>query len=166
MLMFAFAFHTTTQFKILCAAFEDVDEFEQKIQNSEYVTNNGLRTEWISTNVKTEAFHTKDLDCDYVPGSVNTNKLLEENVDSQTSPSSGQPDTVEFNRRYTSVSLMYPHDFIKSEAAKSDKIMEEPRGEIRSSATTSHTPVNIEPSEKLLGQYLMECIRFHQALIG
>jgi hypothetical protein len=166
MLMFAFAFHTTTQFKILCAAFEDVDEFEQKIQNSEYVTNNGRRTEWISTNVKTEGFNTEDLDCDYVPGSVNTNKLLEEKGDSQTSPSSGQPDTVECNRRYTSVSLMYPHDFIKSEAAKSEEIMTEPRGEILSSATTSHIPVNTEPSEKLLRQYLMECIRFHQALIG
>jgi len=28
MLMFPFAFHTTMLFKILCAAFKDVDEFE------------------------------------------------------------------------------------------------------------------------------------------
>jgi hypothetical protein len=166
MLMVAFAFHTTTQFKILCAAFEDVDEFEQKIQNSEYVTNNGRGTEWISTKVKTECFHTEDLDCDYVPGSVNTNTLLEESGHSQTSPSSGQPVTVGCNARYTSVSLMYPSDIIKSEAAKSDKLMKEPRGEIPSNATTSHSPVTAEASEKLLQHYLKECIRFHQALIG
>lgn len=166
MLMFAFAFHTTTQFKILCAAFEDVDEFEQKIQNSEYVINNGRRTEWISTKVKTEGFHTEDLDCDYISGAVNKNTLLEENGHSQTSPSSGQPDAVGCNRRYISVSLTYPHDFVVSEAAKSDKRMKEPHGEIPSSATTSHTPVTTKPSEKLLQQYLMECIRFHQALIG
>jgi hypothetical protein len=166
MLIFAFAFHTTTLFKILCAAFEDVDEFEQKIQNSEYVTINGDRTEWISTKMKTEGFHTEDLDCDYVSGSVNTNTSLDENCHSQMSQFSGQPDIVGYNGRHTSVSVMYPHDFIKSEAAKSDKIMEEPRGEIPSSATTSHTPVTTEPSEKLLQQNLLECIRFHQALLG
>jgi hypothetical protein len=145
MLMFAFAFHTTALFKILCAAFEDVDEFEHKIQNSEYVTNNGRRAEWISTKVKTEGFNTEDLDSDYVPGSVNTNKLLEQNGHCQTSPSSGQPDTVGCDRRYTSVPLMYPHDFIQSEAAKSDKSMEEPSGEMPSSATTSHSLVTTEP---------------------
>jgi hypothetical protein len=166
MLMFAFAFHTTTLFKILCAAFEDVDEFGQKIQNSEYVTNNGRRAEWISTKVKTERFNTGDLDSDYVPGSVNTNKLLEQNGRSQTSPSSAQPDTVGCNRRYTPVTLMYPHDFIQSEVAKSDKRMKEPSGEMPSSATTSHSLVTTEPYEKLLQQYLMDCIRFHQALIG
>jgi len=61
---------------------------------------------------------------------------------------------------------MYPHDFIQSEAAKSDKSMKEPRGEMPSSATTSHTLVTTEPYEKLLQQNLKECIRFHQALIG
>jgi len=166
MLMFAFAFHTTTLFKILCAAFEDVDEFEQKIRNSEYVTVNGRRTEWISTEVKTEGFHTEDLDCDYVPGTANTNMLLEENGHFQTSPFSGQPDSVGRNGRCISVSLMYPDGFIESEAAKSDKLMKEPHGEISSNATSSHTPVTTEPSENLLQQYLMECIRFHQALIG
>ena len=166
MLMFAFAFHTTTLFKILCAAFEDVDEFEQKIQNSEYVTYNGRGAEWISTKVKTEGFNTQDLDSDYVPGSVNTNKVLEQVSHSQTSPFSGQPDTVGCNRRYTSVTLMYPHDFIQSEVAKSDNLMKKPSGEMPSSATTSHTIVTTEPYEKLLQQYLKECIRFHQALIG
>jgi len=166
MLMFAFAFYTTTHFKILCAAFEDMEEFEQKIQKSEYVTVSGHRTEWISTKLKTEDFHTEDLDCDYVPGSVNTDMLLEENDHFQTSPFSGQPDSVGCNGRYKSVSLMYPHDFIKPEAAKSDKLMKEPRGEISSNATTSHSPVTTEPSEKLLQEYLTECIRFHQALIG
>jgi len=166
MLMFAFAFHTTTHFKILCAAFEDVDEFEQKIQNSEYVTDNGSRTELVSTKMKTEGFHTEDLDCDYVPGTANTNKLLEEPGHFETSPFSGQPDSVGCNARYISVSLMYPHDFIKSESAKSEKNMKPPRGELSSNATSSHTPVTTEPSEKLLQQYLMECIRFHQALIG
>ena len=164
--MFAFAFHTTTHFKILCAAFEDVDEFEQKIQNSEYVTDNGSRTELVSTKMKTEGFHTEDLDCDYVPGTANTNKLLEEPGHFETSPFSGQPDSVGCNARYISVSLMYPHDFIKSESAKSEKNMKPPRGELSSNATSSHTPVTTEPSEKLLQQYLMECIRFHQALIG
>ena len=79
-LMFAFAFHTTTLLKILCAAFEDVDEFEQKIQNSEYVTYNGRGAEWISTKVKTEGFNTQDLDSDYVPGSVNSIKCLNRTV--------------------------------------------------------------------------------------
>lgn len=166
LLIFAFAFHTATHFKILCAAFEDMDEFEQKIQNSEYVTINGRGAELRSRKVKTGGFHTEELDCDYVPRSVNTNMLLEENGDSQMSTSSWQPETVGCNRRYTSVSLMYPHDFIKSEAAKSDKLMKEPRGEIPSSATTSHTPVTTESSEKLLQQYLIDCIRFHQDLVG
>jgi hypothetical protein len=111
-------------------------------------------------------FNTQDLDSDNVPGSVNTNKLLEQNGHSQTSPSSGQRDTVGCNRRYTSVTLMYPHDFIQSEAAKSDKRMKEPSEEMPSSARTSHTLVTTEHCEKLLQQYLMDCIRFHQALIG
>ena len=165
MLMFAFASQTTTLFKILCAAFEDVDEFEQKIQIPENVTVNGSRTEGISTKKETEGFHTEDLDCDYVPGTANTNILHEENCHFHTSPFSGQLDIVGCNGRYISDTPMYPHDFIKSEAAKSDKLMKEPRGEISSNATSSHTPVTTEPSEKLLQQYLMECIRFHQALI-
>ena len=61
---------------------------------------------------------------------------------------------------------MYPHDFIQSEAAKSDKLTKELSGEMPSSATTSHTLVSTEPYEKLLQQYLKECIRFHHALIG
>ena len=165
MLMFVFASQTTTLFKILCAAFEDVDEFEQKIQKSENVTFNGRKTEGISTKEKTEHYHTEDLDCDYVPGTANKNMLHEENGQFYASPFSGQPDSVGCNGRYISDTPMYPHDFIKSEAAKSDKLMKEPRGEISSNATSSHTPVTTEPSEKLLQQYLMECIRFHQALI-
>jgi hypothetical protein len=166
MLFFAFAFHTTTHFKILCAAFEDVDEFEQKIQNSEYITNKRRKTERISTKVRTRGIPTEDLDCDYVPGSVNTNMVLEENSHRQTSPSSEQPDSAGYDRRYKSFSLMYPHEYIKSDVAKSDKIMNETHGEISSNAATSNTPVTAELSDEFLEQYLKECIRFHQALIG
>jgi hypothetical protein len=164
MLMFAFAFHTATQFKILCAAFEDMDEFEQNIKNSEYVTNNGRRTEWVSTKVRTKGIPTEDLDCDCVPGSVHTKMVLEENIHRQMSPSSGQPDSG-YHRRYKSFSLMNPHKFIESDVAKSDKVMNEPHGEISSNATTSNTHVTAEPSGEMQ-QYLVECIRFHQALIG
>ena len=165
MLMFAFAFHTTTHFKILCAAFEDVDEFEQQIQNTEHVTNNGRRTEWISTKAKTEGFRAENLVSDYVPGSVNTNMVLEVDGHRQMSQSSGQPDSVTCNRRYKTFSLMYPHDFINSDAAKSDKLLSETREEVSDNATTSHTPDTTQPADESLQQYLMECIQFHQALI-
>lgn len=166
MLMFAFAFHATTHFKILCAAFEDVDEFEQQIRNSEHVTNNGRRTEWISTKVKTEGFPTEDHVNDYVPGSVNTNMVLEVNDYRQMFQSSGQPDGDGCNERYKSFSLLYPHDFTNSEAAKSDILTDEPREDVSYNATASHTPETAEPSDDFLQQYLKECIRFHQALIG
>jgi hypothetical protein len=165
MLMFAFAFHTATQFKILCAAFEDMDEFEQKIKNSEYVTNSGRWTEWTSTKVRTKGIPTEDLDCDYVPGSVNTKMVLEESNHRQMSSSSGQPDSVGYHRRYKSFSPINPHEFIKSDVAKSDKVMNEPHGEISSNATRSNAHVTAGPSDELQ-QYLVECIRFHQALIG
>jgi hypothetical protein len=166
MLMYALAFHTTTQFKILCAAFEDVDEFEQKLQNSEQITNNGRRTEWISTKVKTDDIPTEDNICVYVRGSVNTDMVYEDNCHRQMSQSLGQPHSVACHQRYTSFGLMYPNDFSKYKAVKSDKHIDESREEISSTETTSSISITVQPSDEFLQQYLIECIRFHQALIG
>jgi hypothetical protein len=72
MLMFAFAFHTTTQFKILCAAFEDVDIFVQRPQNS----GNGRR--WDTTKRKTDdlqSLHAADGNYCCVLGYVNIEML-------------------------------------------------------------------------------------------
>jgi hypothetical protein len=166
MLMYAFAFHTTTQFKILCAAFEDVDEFEQILQNSEHITNNGHRREWVSTKMKTEDIPGEDNICDYAPGSLNTDMVYEENCHQQTSQSSGQPHSVACHQRRTSISLMYPNDFNQSKAVKSDKLINESREEISTTETSSNISITVQPSDEFLQHYLIDCIRFHQALIG
>jgi hypothetical protein len=158
MLMFAFAFHTTTQFKILCAAFEDVDTFVQKMQNS------GHGRRWNTTKRKTDdlpSLHAdlsmEDDNYSYVPGSENTEMVYEGNTQGHISGSLGPQYSVISDRREKTFDLRYPNDF---NVPKSTQWNSETKSE------TSKTMVSdSEPCDKSLLQYLIECIQFHQALI-
>jgi hypothetical protein len=160
MLMFAFAFHTTTQFKILCAAFEDVDDFIQRSQDSEDNTANGCHREWNSRKKVTDelmSLHVDQSTEEGIPGGVNADTSHEDNCPGHISGSFGQSDNAISHQRDKSFDLRYSKGFIKLKHVKlEDEI---------SNTETSETSTTLQPCDKLLQQYLTDCIQFHQDLI-
>lgn len=147
MLMFAFAFHTTTQFKILCAAFEDVDLFVQRLHSS----GRGRRRNTMEHSTDAD-LSTEDGNYNYVSGSENSEMPHEGNFQEHISVSLGPQYSVVPGRRDKAFDLRYPNDF---------NITKSPRWNTEENPETS----DIEKCEYSLLQYLIECIQFHQALI-
>lgn len=163
MLMFAFAFHTTTQFKILCAAFEDVDDFIQKSQDSEDNTSNGCHREWNSKKKVTD--NVDQSEEENIPGSVNTDTAYEDNSRGHISESFGQTENAISHQSDKRFVLRNSKDLIKLKTVELDSFFNGSREEISSTETTSETSTSLQPCDKSLQQYLIDCIQFHQALI-
>ncbi|PNF27817.1 hypothetical protein B7P43_G09183 [Cryptotermes secundus] len=160
MLMFAFAFHTTTQFKILCAAFEDVDDFIQKSQDSEDKTANGCHREWNSRKKVRDDLKSLYVDRsteEDIRGSVNTDTSHEGNCRGHVSGSFGQSDSAISHQRDKPFDLRYSKEFIKLKHVKLEEDI--------SNNETPETSTTLQPCDKILQQYLIDCIQFHQELI-
>jgi hypothetical protein len=152
MLMYAFAFHTTTLFKILCAAFEDVDIVVQKLRHS------GHGRRWNTTERTTDDLQSLDLSTEErIPGSVNTDMVYEGNSQGHITGHLEPQYTVISNRRNEVSKLRYPNEFNILQGAKWN-------GETNFETSTIMESANETCNEFVL-QYLIECIKFHQALI-
>jgi hypothetical protein len=172
MLMFALAFHTTTQFKILCAAFEDVDDFVQKAQDSGDNTTNGCHREWNTRKELTDDLmslrvnqHKDEHNYDYIPGDVGSDIVYEGNSQRNISGYFGQPDNAVSRQRVKPSDARYSKDFVKLKNIKSDRVFNDPLGDISDIETISEASTTLEPCDKFQRQYLIDCIQFHQALI-
>jgi hypothetical protein len=176
MLMFAFAFHTTTQFKILCAAFEDVDDFVQTLHDSEYNTATGPRREWNSTkrtmdnlNPVHEGLPMADDNYAYIPGSADTDMVYEYNFHGYISGYLGQHESDITHQRDKAFDLRYSKDFSKLKGVKLDNLTNGFPEELSDSDRRSEIPNAMSstsrPCDEFVQQYLTDCIQFHQALI-
>jgi hypothetical protein len=171
MLMFALAFHTTTQFKILCAAFEDVDDFVQKVQDTGD-NDNGSHREWNSRKELTDDQMALHLDqpkdennYDYIPGAAGSDRVYEGISQGNISGSFRQPDNATSYQRDKPFDVRYSMDFVKLRSMKLDRGLNDPLGDISDVGTTTETSTTLEPGDKYQRRYLINCIQFHQALI-
>jgi hypothetical protein len=109
---------------------------------------------------------TEEDNYDCIPGALNTDIVYEGNSRGHISGSFGQPDNAISNQRDKPFDLRYSKDFIKFKPVKLDSFLNDTPKEISKSEATSETSTTLQPCDKLLQQYLIDCIKFHQALIG
>jgi hypothetical protein len=173
MLMFAFAFHTTTQFKVLCAAFEDVDDFIQKSDGTGDGKSKGCQREWNTRKevrddlMSLHVNHYKDKDNDYIPGAKDTD-TVPEGISHRNIPGYfGHTAHVTSYQRGTTidVDVKYPKDFVTVKNIELDTVGNGLPREMSGTGTATDTSTTLEPCDKFLRQYLIDCIHFHQALI-